>query len=221
MLAVNHDGLAVGAGGKVYPFEPGNPPPWHWPMRGISWAVDGTRTEVGALPVGEPNTLANDVNDAGQIVGQAGNDISGFHAFLFDAAGIRELVAPGGSGSFGVIATAINDAGDAVGYGNGPVWWDVATLQPHAFPDLHGARLSVLVDVNDAGVAVGMGHPAGDPSNNSADEHAFCVNLHTGVIDELGPGSVAGAINNHDVMVGTLGGHATRWTDLGCMEPAP
>lgn len=220
MIAVNHDGLAVGAGGKVYPFGPGNPPPWHWPMRGIAWAVDGTRTEVGALPVGEPNTLANDVNDAGQIVGQAGNDVGGFHAFLADAKGIRELVSPPGPGA---IAKAINDAGDAVGYAGGdePVWWDTTTLLPHTFPDLHGARISVLVDVNDAGVAVGQGHPAGDPSNDSADEHAFCINLHTGVLNELGPGSVAAAINNHNVMVGSLGDRATKWTDLGCMNPAP
>lgn len=70
-------------------------------------------------------------------------------------------------------------------------------------------------------MAVGQGHPAGDPSNDSADEHGFCINLHTGMLNELGPGSVAAAINNHNVMVGTLGDRATKWTDLGCMKPAP
>ena len=221
MLAVNHDGLAVGAGGRSYPWGPPNPMPWNWEMRGIAWAVDGGRTDVSPLPGTSPRTLSHDVNDAGQIVGQAGNEIAGFRAFLVDGGVTHELVPPADAVFPEAFATAINDVGDAVGYGQGPIWWDVATRQPHVFPDLHGARISVLIDVNDAGVAVGQGHPAGDPSNDSTEEHAFCVNLRTGVVTELGPGSVAGAINNHDVMVGTLHGRATKWTDLPCMDPAP
>src|SRR6185437_10138834 len=66
---------------------------------------------------GYANSVASAVNNSGEITGEAQFDtIEGFEAFRFsNSSGAQFGVIPGGGFSYG---TAINSAGDVVGYGN-------------------------------------------------------------------------------------------------------
>jgi probable HAF family extracellular repeat protein len=91
----------------------------------------GKMYNLGILP-GSSSTLPFAINNLGQIVGNAqipGNNIA-THAFLYSGGKIYDLnnLLVRGSGWMLASATGINDRGEIVGYGFGPL-----PNGPHAF----------------------------------------------------------------------------------------
>lgn len=157
----------------------------------------GAITDLGTL--GGPFSLANDVNNAGQVVGVSWDAAFRSHPFLYDHGQMTSL-------GFDGVADAINERGQIAGlfYVHPP------SADPfHAFlftggrlldlGTLPGGAESEAEDVNDAGQVVGWSRCA------FCDEHAF---LYTdGVMRDLGTlggsTSVADAINDRGQVVGT------------------
>ena len=84
------------------------------PSEGFLWR-DGSLLRLGALTKGGGST-ATDINNAGQIVGQAGA-IGGLHAFIWsEAEGMTDLGTLDGNPASTSGATFINDRGQAVGF---------------------------------------------------------------------------------------------------------
>ena len=108
---------------------------------------------------------ANGINNAGTVVGYAyfpGVTIN--HAFQYTAAGgMRDLVGPGGPES---MATAINAAGQIVGYsgGHAVMWNPDGSLRNLGAPTVSGMALAI----NNAGQAVGVANDHAVIWNGSA-----------------------------------------------------
>jgi probable HAF family extracellular repeat protein len=129
----------------------------------------GTMTDLGTLvPGGRYGTVANDINDAGQVVGGSNG-----RAFLYANGTMMDL---GTLGGIGANATAINAAGDVVGTSN------VASGPTHAFlyhdavmTDLGtlGGTYSTGLGINAAGDVFGMADTELDGS------HAFLYRAGT------------------------------------------
>lgn len=110
--------------------------------------ADGGVTVLDAAPGAEGSSAA-DLNDAGQLVGNPGVvGMKEMHqygrAFLYDAAtGITEDIGtlPGYQNS---VATAINNAGQVVGY----AWRPVNDADPVRAPYLYDHRTGVMADLN-------------------------------------------------------------------------
>src|SRR5689334_22976446 len=95
--AINDAGVSVG---------------WYETIKGdtaVSWSVDNQLTLLGTLP-GLPSALANDINQAGTIVGFAfTNDFLTSRAFIWNSGtGMQALADLGGNAS---LAQAINTGG--------------------------------------------------------------------------------------------------------------
>ncbi len=139
---------------------------------------------------------AVDINDRGDIAGQAGE-----RSAVLRSGGAVEVFGPPGS-----TAACVNGAGDVAGdfliegkgihaflYSEGR-FMDLGTL---------GGSFSTATAVNDAGSIVGTG------ATGSGQSHAFLSN--DGVMTDLGPSatsSVANGINNRGQIVGSIDGHA-------------
>src|SRR5205809_187104 len=173
---------------------------------------NGTMTDLGSL--GGGTAFANDVNEAGQIVGGT-TDASGYQrAFLWENGVMTDLgVQPDGS------ALAINDKGQIVGTMNGErqgFLWDHGTIT-----DLGtlGGPPVYASGVNNAGQIVGWSGTA------KSEHHAFLWDA--GVMTDLGtlPGgyeSTGDDLSNAGRIVGQASGsnaapHAVLWT----LPPAP
>jgi probable HAF family extracellular repeat protein len=145
---------------------------------------------------------ANDVNDAGVIVGGSGSTSTGtyFRAVRWTNGVIQDLGAlPGDARSY---AYAINSLGQVVGSGYARNHFhERAFLYTTSMTDLGtlGGSASVAYDINDAGVVVGQADPSGDTG-----AHAF--RWSNGVMHDLGTlggaNSVAYGINNAGQVVG-------------------
>lgn len=148
---------------------------------------------LGHLP-GATISLANSVNNNGQIVGS-----SGPHAFLYDTGKMTDLGTLGGPTSY---AYGINLQSQIVGYA------DTATGTTHAFLSDHGTMTdlgtlgganSYAYGINDLGQIVGQSQVA------SGSYHAFLY--QGGSMTDLGslPGdnSIAYRINNSGQIVGS------------------
>ena len=113
------------------------------------------------LPPGRTSSWANDINDAGAIAGAVSSSISP------DFGGVAAVWFPDGTGGYGVVelgklpgdiksnATALNDAGDIVGWSHGgmfrrPVLFDLSG----AVQDLTATGIFDPRDVNDRRVVV-------------------------------------------------------------------
>lgn len=173
----------------------------------------------------EEGAIANDINNAGQVVGSSWaarpdcpNGFIRQHGFLWQDGTITDLGTLGGCLSF---ATAINERGQIVGRSHtaagdmhGFLWEagvmrDLGTL---------GGTTSDVAGIND------VGEVAGRASTTDGMDHAFL--WQDGVMQDLGtlggPTSSAAGINTTGAVVGastTAGGdtHAFLWED-GVMQ---
>ncbi len=149
--------------------------------------------DLGRLP-GATVTLANGINNNGQIVG-----VSGPHAFLYDSGTMKDLGTLGGATSY---AYGINLESQIIGYA------DTAAGTTHAFLSDHGTMTdlgtlggsnSYAYGINDLGQIVGQSQTA------SGSYHAFLY--QGGSMTDLGslPGdnSIAYRINNSGQIVGS------------------
>ena len=187
--AVNYAGISAG---------------WYETINGstaVSWSADNQLTLLGTLP-GLPSALANDINQAGAIVGFAfTNDFLVSRAFIWHSdTGMQALADLGGNAS---LAQAINGDGAAVGWSFDAagvlhaVKWDTSGT----LTDLNPAgAISEALDINDAGDVVGWVFPASGSAS-----HAWLWR-HDGTQVDLqtlgGLGSQAFGVNNRLAIVG-------------------
>jgi probable HAF family extracellular repeat protein len=187
--AINDAGVSVG---------------WYQTNNGrtaVSWSADNQLTRLGTL-LGFPSALANDINQAGTIVGFAfTNDFLASRAFIWKSdTGMQALADLGGNAS---LAQAINADGTAVGWSFDAgavlhaVKWDPSGLLTDLNPS---GAISEALDINDAGDVVGWVFPAGESASHA---HLW---RHDGVEIDLGtlggPGSQAFGVNNALAIVG-------------------
>ena len=187
--AINDAGVSVG---------------WYQTNNGrtaVSWSADNQLTRLGTLP-GLPSALANDINQAGTIVGFAfTNDFLASRAFIWKSdTGMQALADLGGNAS---LAQAINATGTAVGWSfdAGAVLHAVKWDASGSLTDLNpSGAIGEALDINDAGDVVGWVFPAGGSAS-----HAYLWR-HDGVEIDLGtlggPGSQAFGVNNSLAIVG-------------------
>jgi probable HAF family extracellular repeat protein len=161
-----------------------------------TYTVQGLGTLGGA-------SIARDINDSGQVVGQSLNASGQNRAFLWDDGRMTDLGTLGGPASF---ARGIDDTGRVVGFSRN------ANNQTRAFlarngnmttlGTLTGFSSSEAWHINDSGVAVGR-------SFNSTSQ-GRAVLWENGQIKDLGaslktPYSEAWGINNRGQVVGEAG----------------
>jgi probable HAF family extracellular repeat protein len=201
-FGINNTGQVVG---NSMPLDPSDPFP---PAHAFLWTAGGGMLDLGALGelfpgFGRGASGANDVNDAGQVVGETSIGNGESHAYVWTlAGGMVDLGTLGGANSR---AVAINEAGQIVGRS------DTASGDQHAFLwtmatgmiDLGtlGGLSSSASDINESGVVVGRAATA------SGDEHAFVWTEAGGMVDLGSPGgagtrSQAESINDNGEVVG-------------------
>jgi len=167
----------------------------------VSWSADNQLTLLGKLP-GLPSALANDINEAGTIVGFAfTNDFLNSRAFIWHSdTGMQALADLGGNAS---LAQAINADGTAVGWSFDAsavlhaVKWDASGSLTDLNPT---GAISEALGINDAGDIVGWVFPA---TGSASRAHLW---MHDGTEIDLGtlggPGSQAFGVNNNLGIVG-------------------
>ena len=103
--------------------------------RAFMWQ-NGVMTNLGDLPGGIDSSYARGINNAGQVVGDSDN-----RAFLWQDGVMTDLNTVSGIAGTGwnlAVATAINDAGQIVGYGNNPLGAESAfILTPVPEPEVY------------------------------------------------------------------------------------
>jgi len=125
-----------------------------WRMRAFLFS-DGTMIDLGTL--GGLQADARDINNRGEVVGQAQTADGHWHAFIWDAdAGMRDLGTLGGNTSE---AYAINESGQVVGFSDSPdgmhafVYADGVMTQVPGTPSY---AQSGAFDINDSGHMAGI-----------------------------------------------------------------
>lgn len=212
--SINNAGLVVG-----YSHLDGSTRDYH----AFLWASDTGMIDLGTLGGTIEQSMANDINDFGQVVGGTRDSTDHSVAFLwaFDT-GMTQL---GSLGGIVDTAYAINNAGQAVGvsktswYGpNHATLWDTNT---GTITDLGSPGTSSLAyDINDMGQVVGV-----------IEGHATLWDTNTGTITDLGTFggmSTAKGINNLGQVVGfsynptSQKNQAFIWTsDTGMIDLGP
>lgn len=159
-----------------------------------------TITRIGN---GSNRYLAFDINDVGQVVGEAYVPGIGTRAFVYDSTGLYHL---GTLGGYDSIARAINNNGQIVGesddstnrsqafFYSGGVMHHLGTL---------GGNSSNAWGINDRGEVVGQSY-----INEGSVQHGFSYTQEGGMVD-LGVigyrSSGASGINNNGTIVGSAG----------------
>jgi probable HAF family extracellular repeat protein len=162
--------------------------------------------DLGTFPGGD-TTLAYGINNAGQVVGEANNDIGQLRAFRWSAAtGLVDLGALGGAAILPSTGLAINGAGQVTGYSAR------ADFSRHAFihtPASGLVDIDTLASVRSLGWAINdAGHVTGEVilAETSA-QHAFLYKPETDMVALVSPGvaaSVGYGINAQDHIVGHM-----------------
>ncbi|MDQ3692221.1 MAG: hypothetical protein M3464_01150 [Chloroflexota bacterium] len=234
--AINNSGQVIGA----YWDAPGGSRPCLWDAGsmvdlGVAESIDlsitvrgpnGVVTYDGGPQRTDVHTHANDINDAGQIVGEVSvrylsednnrrsRELARIHiGFLWEAGQVTPLK---------VIPKAINNAGQMIGYS----FFGGKTFQKQEYtlPGLDEARSRALmagsciagaVAINDHGQVVGAIHE-GDP-------HAFLLDANgqhpLGYLDKAHAFSIATGINNRGQVVGWSGSVDDSVVDPAITEP--
>ena len=193
--AVNEPGDAAGFGGSSTGVE------------AVLWRASGERVNLSGRPGAGPG-YAFDINDAGQVVGEASN-----RAVLWQPDGaVVEVAALAGATSSR--ATAVNNAGTVVGYAYGVtgsgssafVWTATGGTQLLATP---AGRSSAALGINDAGQIVGrVSVSGGGPEAVLWPTPAAYVVLPSGGMYT----ESASSINADGVIVGSNFRNALVWT---------
>jgi probable HAF family extracellular repeat protein len=128
-----------------------------------------TFTTIDVPFSGATASVANGINNSGQIVGIYGS-LSGGHGFLYDAGGFTHIDVPGANNTN---PSGINDDGQIVGYYS--VGFD-SEFRPHGF--LYVAGVFTPLDVPDAThtQAFGInnrGQIVGTYTDSSGGQHGF------------------------------------------------
>ena len=147
----------------------------------------GKVINLGGLP-GSASSVAEGINDAGQVVGQSGG-----YAIEWSGGKIIKL---GPGAAFG-----INNVGQVVGESVGATEWSGGSVIN--LGGLPGYRISEVVGINDAGQAVGY---------SEVGKLTYATEWSGSSIIDLGPGAAFG-INNVGQVVGeSVGATATEWS---------
>ncbi len=175
-LGINDRGQAVGVSGlcsnTTLPpnYPPGGP-------HAVLWEKDGSPIDIGSLPGGAGNNVANSINNRGEVVGTSLMSDGTVHAFLWKRTkGMQDLgTFPGAFATIAPCCNSINARGEVAGFSvddTGPrafVWkdnvlTDLNTVIRAGSPWFLLAALSI----NDAGEIVGFGF-----NTNTFEVHAF------------------------------------------------
>jgi probable HAF family extracellular repeat protein len=168
--------------------------------------------DLGTLS-GYPTSIANDINDLGQVVGES-STANGPEAFLWTAAGGMQPL--GSAGATGSIAVGINDLGQVVGTINraginyAVLWMDGLVLN---LGDLSGDEHGFPLRINNLGQAAGV-------SVTGQGDHPVLwdVALRAGI--DVVPGDASNLIKlggGGSVSVAVL---TTRYFDAAQVDPA-
>jgi probable HAF family extracellular repeat protein len=183
-------------------------------------AVSGyTIIDLGTL--GGASSVAHDLNDTGQIVGNSDTASGQQHAFAWEN-GVMTRLVKDDIDATASSAAAINASGQIAGCidvlsDRSPVLWDKGMITH--LPTGTGYNCAARA-INSAGQAVGSCYCVGPAYLRSC-----AVKWDSGVLTNFGAGSSASAINNRGQVVGTRytgsgSYHASLWenglvTDLG------
>jgi probable HAF family extracellular repeat protein len=244
---ISANGLIAGISqnGKTDPLFAGFPE-----FRAVLWK-NGRITDLGTLPEGGYESLANAVNSRGQVVGLATNTIpdnfslfgtTQARAFVWQNGVMQDLGTLGGTDA---VAALVNERGQIVGesytssarsaycmnlgfaLSTGAFLWEHGTMNNLGS---FGGTCTFATDLNNQGQVVGLSTTTGDQF-----QHAFLWNHGSlnGLPNTLGGNNGAAiALNNAGDVVGwaSLPGdqdiHASLWqndsmTDLGTVDGDP
>ncbi len=165
--------------------------------------------DLGTL--GGTSSTANDVNNAGQIVGRSNVAGDGAeHAFLYSGGTMYDLGAMGYANS---TATRINGSGQIVGYSYNTAG-DAGYSTRQSFLYSGGAMQNIgsldgsgsyASDINDSGLVVGSIYLSAD-SPGATNAYVY----RSGVMTNIG-GATAFGVNNLGQIVGTEGGQGVLY----------
>jgi len=184
------------------------------------WSATEGMVDFGTL--GGVESFPQDVNDAGQVIGESYTASGEVHAFSWTATGGMVDLTLGGSRSR---AVAVTNEGQVIGHS-----YTAGDAAYHAFSwtaaggmlDLTpGALYSEVVgDVNGAGQVIGRAYQAG-----SGEDHGFSWTLAGGMVD-FGPNSQVTDLNEAGQVVGYrseegVGPVPFSWTAAGGIVDLP
>jgi uncharacterized membrane protein len=183
------------------------------------WAPPGSVTNLGTLSQSPYTAIGNDINNAGQVAGEASN-----HAARWDP-GSSPVQLSEPAGALDALAVAINSQGTVVGTimqtdGSRPVVWEnggyrfLRLPSPYSGYDVPGFGS----DINDREEVVGTASGSFTIPGTEPTAFYYLASMLNGVYVELArlPGTTrnsAKAVNNSGVIVGSSGNRAVRWPD--------